>query len=382
MHSKFYFEIMQETSFNTPYPKGSDEYFMQRCLDLAQLGQGQTSPNPMVGSVIVYKGEIIGEGFHHRCGEAHAEVNAIHSVKNQELLKEAVLYVNLEPCAHQGRTPACSKLIIKKQIPRVVIACTDPFEKVSGKGIAMLEASGVEVKVGVLEQQALHLNRRFFTFHTQKRPYIMLKWAETKDGFIDLERTQDEQKGAWITNELARAWVHKWRTEEPAIWVGTQTVVKDNPQLTVRSWTGKSPLRIGIDRFNIFSKQQAILDDSVPTVIFTYQQPQLNKTFKNTQWIKIDKQQKLIPSILDYLYQNDILSVMVEGGKEVLEQFIDADLWDEARVFIGNTTFQKGTKAPYFFNNPEKSICESIHIGDCQLHYYSNNPYIFSFQNK
>ena len=200
---------------------------MSRCLQLAEQGRGTAQPNPMVGSVVVHDGKIIGEGYHQLCGEAHAEVNAINSVKHQELLKESTIYVNLEPCAHVGRTPACSSLIIEKKIPNVVIGCVDSFDKVAGEGIKMLKDSGVNVKLGVLEKESLWLNRRFFTYHKKKRPYIILKWAKTQDGFIDHDRSDLEPNAAWITNELSRAYVHKWRTEEPAFLVGTQTALKD-----------------------------------------------------------------------------------------------------------------------------------------------------------
>ena len=245
-----------------------DEKYMKRCLDLAILGNGNTAPNPMVGSVIVYNGKIIGEGYHQKCGEAHAEVNAIKSVKDHELLKKATLYVNLEPCAHQGRTPACSLLIRTKQIPRAVIGCIDTFSKVAGKGVEILTNSGCDVTVGVLEKESREINRRFFTFHEKKRPFIILKWAQTLDGFIDKMRTPDMPiKPIWITNELARTVVHKWRSQESAIMIGTNTATKDNPKLNVRDWTGENPVRVVVDR-NLRIPQSAYIFDKSIIVTF------------------------------------------------------------------------------------------------------------------
>ncbi len=341
------------------------EQYMQRCLQLAKLGMGTAAPNPMVGSVIVHQGRIIGEGYHERCGEAHAEVNAIRSVQNQDLLKESTLYVNLEPCAHVGRTPACSSLIIEKEIPRVVIGCTDSFEKVSGKGIQMLKDAGVDVVLGVLEQESLELNKRFFTFHNQKRPYIILKWAETKDGFIDYERSEENPQAAWITNDLCRALVHKWRTEEPAILVGTQTLIKDNPQLNVRAWTGRNPIRVSFDRFLEAPQTHYLFDDSQETFIFS-EKKSLDKTSKQTHLIEIEPDKDLNTQILSFLHENEIQSLIVEGGQQVLDAFISQGLWDEARVFTGNVQFGKGVKAPKFCF--KESTSEQI--GDAVLKTY------------
>ena len=339
---------------------------MRRCLQLAELGRGTAQPNPMVGSVVVCNGKIIGEGYHRKCGEAHAEVNAINSVKNKSLLKESTIYVNLEPCAHVGRTPACSTLIINTKIPRVVIGCVDSFDKVSGQGIQMLEKAGVEVKVGVLEQESWWLNRRFFTFHQKKRPYIILKWAETKDGFIDYDRTQEKPKAAWITNELSRAKVHKWRTEEPAFLVGTQTAIKDNPQLNVRAWSGNAPLRVSVDRGGVFSEDLNLLDDSQATLIFTTNIS--NKTFKNTDFVLIDDSITIEQQILAELYKREIQSLVVEGGQLVLDAFISSNLWDEARVFIGNKEFKSGIKSPKF----SFPIAKKIMLEETELSYFFN----------
>ena len=332
---------------------------MQRCLQLAKLAGGEAAPNPMVGAILVYKDKIIGEGYHHRCGEAHAEVNAIASVKDKSLLEKATLYVSLEPCAHQGRTPACSTLIIQKKIPKVVIACKDSFDKVAGKGIQMLKDAGVKVVLGVLEAEALFLNRRFFTFYQQKRPYVVLKWAETLDGFIDKETRVANSKSSWITNEYSRIFVHKWRTEEAAILVGTKTAIKDNPKLNVRAWSGKNPLRVSVDRKGIFPNNLFLLDQTQATLIFTEQTKQ-NK--KNLEYIQIDKSKTLLQNILDTLYEKEIQSLIVEGGSLVLQSFIDAGIWDEARVFVGAKEFKAGTKAPKFeaIENKKYQLEESI----------------------
>jgi len=342
-----------------------DEFYMQRCLQLAVLGQRFAAPNPMVGSVIVHNGQIIGEGYHHKCGEAHAEVNSINSVKNPELLPESTLYVNLEPCAHVGRTPACSTLIINKKIKRVVIGCLDPFEKVAGKGIEMLRKAGVEVLVGVLDNQSRHLNRRFFTFHQKKRPYIILKWAQTQDGFIDHLRRENQNTPAWITNELSRALVHKWRTEEAGIWVGTHTVLKDNPQLNVRAWSGRNPVRITADVENQLNRSHHILDDSQASLIFGHSTKQV---FLQTEFPPIDKSLNYTPQMLEELYRREIQSVIVEGGKEILDYFISNNLWDEARVFIGPVLFNEGISAPIF----DFQANHTEHIEGTVLNWYYN----------
>jgi len=246
----------------------TSQLFMQRCLDLALLGIGDVAPNPMVGCVIVHEGIVIGEGYHEKYGGPHAEVNAILSVKNPELLAHSTLYVSLEPCAHFGKTPPCSDLIIKNQIPKVVIGTVDPFAEVSGKGIERMRKSGIEVEVGVLEKKCRNLNRRFFTFHEKKRPYIILKWAQTLDGFIDTDRTET-QHPTWITNALSKRLVHKQRSEESAILIGTNTAEYDNPALTVREWTGSQPIRMVIDRLGRLDSSLQIFDGIVPTWVFT-----------------------------------------------------------------------------------------------------------------
>jgi diaminohydroxyphosphoribosylaminopyrimidine deaminase/5-amino-6-(5-phosphoribosylamino)uracil reductase len=352
--------------------KLEDKKYMQRCLDLAKLGLGTAAPNPMVGSVIVCGGKIIGEGYHQKCGEAHAEVNAINSVKNPELLEKATLYVNLEPCAHHGRTPPCSDLIVSKKIPRVVIGCVDSFAKVSGKGIEKLKKGGCDVTVGVLEKESLELNRRFFTFHEQKRPYVILKWAETKDGFIDKKRTSDETvEQNWITNQISKQLVHKWRTEESAFMIGRKTAKKDNPQLTVREWTGRNPVRVVLDRNLKLAPGLKIFDNKAETLIFNSVK---NEQTGNLNFIKIDFDGDVLHSVLGKLYELEIQSLVVEGGEKLLTSFIKSGLWDEARVFVGNKYFKEGVKAPGFNDTP----VEEVHLGDTVLFYYLKSASLFA----
>ncbi|MDD4192591.1 MAG: bifunctional diaminohydroxyphosphoribosylaminopyrimidine deaminase/5-amino-6-(5-phosphoribosylamino)uracil reductase RibD, partial [Mangrovibacterium sp.] len=249
------------------------EKYMYRCLELARLGMGEVAPNPMVGAVIVHEGTIIGEGYHREFGGPHAEVNAINAVKTRELLRSSTLYVSLEPCAHFGKTPPCSDLIVSCQIPRVVVGSADPFAAVAGRGIERMRGAGVRVETGILEKECMELNRRFFTFHQQKRPYVILKWAQTLDGFLDVDRSYPEMSGkpTWISNELSRRVVHRQRTEEAAILVGTNTVLKDNPSLTVREWSGRQPVRLVLDRQNRLPEGLQVKDGKAPTVIFTAQ---------------------------------------------------------------------------------------------------------------
>ncbi|GAF02469.1 bifunctional diaminohydroxyphosphoribosylaminopyrimidine deaminase/5-amino-6-(5-phosphoribosylamino)uracil reductase RibD [Saccharicrinis fermentans] len=340
--------------------------YMQRCLQLAQNGLGNTYSNPMVGSVIVYDHKIIGEGFHHKAGQAHAEVNAIHSVKDKELLKKSTLYVNLEPCAHYGKTPPCSLLIKESGIPKVVVGCTDTFSEVAGKGIEMLRQAGVEVIVGVLEKESRELNKRFFTFHEKKRPYVILKWAQTLDGFIDIDRTVEHYgQPTWITNEIAKKLVHKWRSEEQAILVGTNTAVKDNPSLTTRQWPGNNPLRILIDRQGKVPNGHHILDGATDTIVFSAQKAGVHG---KTKYVQIDFRQNIIPQILHVLYAHQLQSVIVEGGRQVLQSFIDGNLWDEARVFIGDVMFINGVEAPKLNVLP----FHEEEVGNSRLQYMRN----------
>ena len=327
------------------------EDYIARCIELAKNGFGTTYPNPMVGSVIVYNGEIIGEGWHQKAGEPHAEVNAIRSVKDPSLLDKATIYVSLEPCSHFGKTPPCCDLIIKNKIPNVVIGTVDSNIKVAGNGIKRLQEAGANVIVGILEKECYELNQRFFTFHEKKRPYIILKWAETQDGFI-APLQKEEQKPVWITNLNSRQLVHKWRTEEQAILVGTQTVIDDNPKLNARDWEGNNPIRVVIDQNHRIPKTAHVFDDQIKTIVFSNKKS--TPSIENTFFEVIDFQQNIAQQIADKLFQHQIQSVIVEGGAQTLQTFIDANLWDEARVFIGNCTFEKGVKAPIMNTSPFK----------------------------
>ncbi len=317
---------------------------MVRAIELARLGMGQVAPNPMVGCVIVHKGLIIGEGYHRKYGEAHAEVNAVRSVKNPDLLRESTMYVTLEPCSHFGKTPPCADLIVQQQIPRVIVGSLDPNEKVSGRGIERLRAAGCEVVVGVLEEECNRMNRRFLTFHQKKRPYIILKWAQTEDGFIDRSRDEAEfGQPTWITNDLSRIAVHKMRSDEAAILVGTKTALKDNPSLTVREWSGNHPLRMVLDRRGVLPKTCALLDQSIETLVFT-EMGMVSKP--NFEYIRINFDQEMLGKINEILVRRGIQSLLIEGGKSLLESYLREGLWDEARIYIGNKRFGSGIRAP------------------------------------
>ncbi|MCF6347236.1 MAG: bifunctional diaminohydroxyphosphoribosylaminopyrimidine deaminase/5-amino-6-(5-phosphoribosylamino)uracil reductase RibD [Flavobacteriaceae bacterium] len=328
------------------------ENYIKRCIELAKSGLGTTSPNPMVGSVIVYNGTIIGEGYTSSYGGNHAEVNAINSVIDKKLLKKATLYVGLEPCDHFGKTPPCSDLIVKYQIPKVIIGCIDPFDKVAGKGIEKLKKYGCEVEVGVLEDECVELNKRFFTYHVKKRPYIILKWAETKDGFISPHLSRDfgtlpkreQAKPIWITNQYSRQLVHKWRSKERAILVGTNTAINDNPKLDVRNWYGKNPIRIVLDKSLRTPKSYHLFDKRIKTIVLTEKKDGVAD--ENLIFEQIDFSKDIATQICEVLYRHTIQSVIIEGGSQTLQTFIDADFWDEARVFIGDVTFNKGVNAP------------------------------------
>jgi len=326
------------------------EKYMQRCIDLASLGLGNTAPNPMVGSVIVYDNKIIGEGYHTKSGEPHAEVNAINSVKDKTLLKKSTLYVNLEPCSHFGKTPPCANLIAELGIPNLIIGTIDTAAHVSGKGVQILRDAGCNVITGVLETEARELNKRFFTFHEKKRPYIILKWAETKDGFIDKKRKDDSQKPAWITNELSKKLVHKWRSEEQAILVGTNTVIADNPELTSRNWDGRNPLRVVFDKnIRLKSHQLKVFNDKAETIIIAdaCNKNQEYKSLNSNIGIEfVDYSKDFYTQLFNVLYKRNIQSVIVEGGEKVLNSFIKNNIWDEARIFYGNFDFNNGVKAP------------------------------------
>ncbi|MDC1105352.1 bifunctional diaminohydroxyphosphoribosylaminopyrimidine deaminase/5-amino-6-(5-phosphoribosylamino)uracil reductase RibD [Prolixibacteraceae bacterium] len=329
------------------YPFDVASKYMMRAIEIARLGMSRVAPNPMVGAVVVHQDKIIGEGFHQVYGGPHAEVNAIAAVKNRDLLRESTIYVTLEPCAHYGKTPPCADLIVKSQIPRVVVGIKDPFAKVKGKGIQMMKDAGIEVIESFMENRCYELNRRFFTFHHHKRPYIILKWAQTLDGYMDIERTEENfGQPTWITNELSKVAVHKTRIDEDAIMVGTQTAVKDNPSLTVREWTkGRDPLRVLLDLNRRVSKSQKLFDGSIPTVIYTHQD---HAPMKNTEFIRLDKNKELWPQLLGDLHERNIQSLIVEGGPTTLKLLIELGLWDEARIFQGHGFFQSGVRAPEF----------------------------------
>ena len=304
---------------------------MRRCIELAKNGLGTTYPNPLVGSVIVFEDKIIGEGWHQKSGMPHAEVNAVNSIKDKSLLKKATIYVNLEPCSHHGKTPPCCDLIIENQIPNVVIGTMDPNIKVAGQGIKNLIEAGKNVTVGILETECNELNKRFFTFHQKKRPYIVLKWAQSQDGFI-APQNKPSQKPVWLTNEFSRQLVHKWRSEEQAILVGTQTIIDDNPSLNVRDWSGNNPIRIVFDQKNRISKESHIFDSLAKTIVLSND--------------RIDFNRDVAKQTSDFLFHNNIQSVIIEGGRQTLQTFIDVGLWNEARVFKGGIYLGGGTKAP------------------------------------
>lgn len=315
------------------------QQMMARCVQLARLGLGKTYPNPMVGSVIVHNGKIIGEGWHQKAGQAHAEVNAISSVADKSLLTSSTIYVSLEPCSHFGKTPPCADLIIASKIPHVVIATLDPFAKVNGAGVQKLKDAGIQVEIGVLEKEAQQLNQRFFTFHLHKRPYVILKWAQTQNHKIASDLPQQK----WISNAFAKQLVHKWRTEEQAILVGTNTAKIDNPQLNSRLWAGNQPIRIVLDKNLTLDKSLNLFDQTQNTLIFNQKENSINT--KN-EFVKVAFDENLIPQILEELYKRNIQSLIVEGGPYVLKQFIEANLWDEARIFTSDETWDSGLDAP------------------------------------
>jgi diaminohydroxyphosphoribosylaminopyrimidine deaminase/5-amino-6-(5-phosphoribosylamino)uracil reductase len=331
------------------------EIYMRRCLELAGLGIGNVSPNPMVGAVIVHNDKIIGEGYHQKYGEAHAEVNAVNQVISKfdnyaELLKRSTIYVSLEPCAHYGKTPPCADLIIKHQIPNVVVGCRDPFDQVNGKGIEKLQAAGIEVITGILEEECRWLNRRFFTRVQKHRPYIMLKWAQTEDGFF----APDDNSQLWITGVESRKLVHQWRGEEDAILVGTNTAAIDNPQLNVRYGNGTSPKRVIIDRKLKLNQSLNIFDQSVETFIFNEVKTEFDGKNK---YIALEDFGRYVPEYILYqLYLQDIQSVIIEGGAHTLNAFIKAGLWDEARIFTGATILNSGIKAPQIKGSADEEI--------------------------
>lgn len=345
------------------------QFYMQKCIDLAILGMGKVSPNPMVGCVIVHENKIIGEGYHQKYGEAHAEVNAINDVLTKfgdeapHLLKNATAYVNLEPCAHFGKTPPCADLLIKHQLKAVIIGNTDPFEAVSGKGITKLKDAGIKVETGILENECFYLNRRFFTRIQQKRPFIILKWAQTANDFF----APLEQSMKWITGQAAKELNHQWRSEEDAILVGKNTALIDNPSLTTRHVIGKNPIRIVIDRDLTIPKTHHIYNQEAKTIIFNEVKTEVKD---NVHFVQMeDMQFYLAQKIAFQLYLMDIQSVIIEGGVQVLTQFITAGLWDEARVFTSSTVWTDGILAPTI----KGEILQNVKIGDDNLIIFANS---------
>ncbi|MGL4229424.1 MAG: bifunctional diaminohydroxyphosphoribosylaminopyrimidine deaminase/5-amino-6-(5-phosphoribosylamino)uracil reductase RibD [Tannerellaceae bacterium] len=322
-----------------------EEKYMRRCITLARNGAGFVSPNPMVGAVVVCDDKIIGEGYHAKCGEAHAEVNAIASVHDKELLKRSTIYVSLEPCSHHGKTPPCAELIIKMQIPRVVVGSKDPFPQVAGRGIAMLRAAGIEVVEGVLKNECDELNKTFMHCHTAKRPFVLLKWAQTADGYMDYKRmSEDQKKPLILSNEESRREVHKLRSEFDAIMVGTTTALLDNPSLTVRYWSGRNPIRIVLDQNLDLPKDLHLFDGGVTTLVIN--EIKNSKEGSGLEYIRMDFSLNLLSQLLAELQRRKIESLMVEGGCVLLQSFIDERLWDEARVEYAPFCIGNGVPAP------------------------------------
>lgn len=345
------------------------EKYINRCIELAKNGLGTTYPNPMVGSVIVLDDKIISEGWHKKAGEPHAEVYTINSVKDKTLLKEATIYVNLEPCSHYGRTPPCANLIVECGIRNVVVGVIDINSEVSGSGVAHLKNNGCNVLVGVLEKACLKLNKRFFTFHNKKRPFIILKWAETKDGFIDKLRDEKSTNSPnWISNQYSQQLIHKLRAEEHAILIGTNTAINDNPRLTTRSWKGENPIRVVLDATLKIPENSNLHDGTVETIILTKKLP--DKRFSEKvifEKLSIDK--SVPKQICEVLYKHEIQSVIIEGGGRTIQGFIEENLWDETYVFVGNALFENGLIAPEL-----KKVPNDIQkISNDTLNFYVND---------
>lgn len=345
----------------------SDEKYISRCIEIARNGLGTTAPNPMVGAVVVHKNLIIGEGFTSPYGRAHAEVNAIRAVADKTLLKEATLYVTLEPCSHYGKTPPCADLIAKHKIPKVVIGLEDPNSMVAGNGIQKLKDTGCEVTVGILEKECREHHKRFLTFHEKRRPYVILKWAETLDGYIapSKEMRSANAEPYWITSSRSRQLVHQWRSEEQAILVGTNTVLEDNPKLDVRHWFGKNPTRIILDRHLRIPIDFHVFDGSMSTIFLT-EVSDASKYQEKINYELLDFQKDLAGQIMSILHMKNMTSVLVEGGAKTIQTFIDGHVWDEARVFKGASTFNEGIKAPVIHG----TLALTKHMDQDMLNYY------------
>ena len=351
----------------------TSEHYIKQCLDLAQRAKGHTAPNPMVGAVLVHNGRIIGEGWHHYYGADHAEVNCLKNVAaaDKHLIPESTMFVNLEPCAHYGITPPCANRLVQERIKQVIIANNDPFDQVNGRGIDILNESGISVETGVLEKEGSWVNRRFFCFHKQQRPYIILKWAQTQDGYIapaDRSRLQ-------ITNADSQKLLHKWRTEEAAIMVGTTTALMDNPQLTSRLYEGRQPLRIVLDRSLKLPATYHLLDGTAPTWIINEQKEILHG---NVHSVKLSFDDRLLPALLHKLYEAKILSVIVEGGAALLNSFISAGLWDEARIFTGDILLKDGIQAPVL---QDETAAFTRSIDNDELQVFVNNKSDYPYVN-
>lgn len=344
----------------------NDKAYLRRCFELAKFGEGRVSPNPLVGSVIVFEDKIIGEGFHRNYGGPHAEVNAIDSVLDKSLLSSSTLYVNLEPCSHYGKTPPCAELIIRSGIPRVVISNIDPNPKVSNRGVRMMREAGVDVVTGILEGEGWEVNKRFFTYYTKKRPYVFLKWAKTMDGYMDIDRSI-ENPPYWISNDNLKIWVHKQRAFEDSILVGKNTIQNDNPSLSTRHYHGSNPIRLGIDRDLSLSTDLKFFDLSQKGILFNSQRD--DDTNPMFIYKKIDFGSSMYRNILDYLYRENITSIIVEGGKATLEGFINNGLWDEANILVGNRKFGGGLVSPSI---DESMMDEIISYSDNYIMHYRN----------
>lgn len=330
----------------------ADTKFMERCLQLARCGEGSVSPNPMVGAVVVCDGKIIGEGYHRMYGEAHAEVNAIRSVQDESLLRRSTLYVNLEPCSHYGKTPPCAALILEKKIPRVVVGCLDPFPEVASRGIRMLEEGGVQVAVGVLEKEALGLNERFIWFHRNRSPYVIAKWAQSADGYMDRLRTSPDEAPVVFSTPLTRRLVHKLRAEADAILVGPRTAWLDNPSLTTRYWAGKNPARVLLDPDLLVPRTSRLYDGAALTYVFTRKTPEPHE---NVRFVLLSPGGDAVKEIKDFLYREQLQTLIVEGGSRVLEAFL-RDGVNEARVEYTSTWLNDGVKAPRLLARPVSEL--------------------------
>lgn len=337
----------------------NDEFYMRRALQLAERGIESAFPNPVVGAVIVYDGKIIGEGYHRCCGEGHAEVNAVDSVEHKELLEKSTIYVTLEPCSHYGKTPPCAKLIIDNRLKRVVVGTLDPFEKVRGRGVKMICDAGIEVEVGVLEKECREINRKFFTAHINRRPYVLLKWAQSKDRLM----AADGNQSVAISTPETQMLVHRERAEYGAILVGSGTVKSDNPALTVRKWSGRNPVRVVVSPGNSIPAESALLNDGGKTLVFTEKLP-VESSRENVEYIQLNNNEPVVNQLLSELYRRNIISLMVEGGAQTLSHFIESGLWDEARVESNESLLiGRGVKAPDLFDGVLTSIekhCKNI----------------------